>query len=255
MLHYGWQKHASTKTHIIIYCWSCCHRSAGCVINDLTDRKFDGYIERTKNRPLVSGKLSVTSAFVILFVLGLIALWIVWQLNWLCFYLALVGIGLTILYPFCKRFLAIPQMVLAITFNWGIIIAFAAVTNRVPSYAWLWLAVNMFWTLAYDSQYALCDVEDDQKLGLKSSAIYFGNLTPAFILFCQMQMLILLCLTGYFFELDIWFWCALPIVVVFYVYQTQLIQSYRANYFQAFANNKWIGLVIFWVFSLASLLV
>lgn len=220
-------------------------RSAGCVINDLTDRKFDGHVERTKNRPLVSGQLSVTGALVVLCVLGLIALAIVWQLNWLCFYLALVGVALTIIYPFCKRFMPVPQAVLSITFNWGIIIAFAAVTHRVPALAWVWLAMAAFWTLAYDTQYALCDADDDKTLGLNSSALYFGEASLAFIIFCQIQMFILLLLTGYLFCLGFFYWLMLPIAFIFFIYQYRLVKKGdRFSCLKAFKNNQWVGLVI-----------
>jgi 4-hydroxybenzoate polyprenyltransferase len=220
-------------------------RSAGCIINDLTDRKFDGHVERTKNRPLVSGQLSIKTAFVVLFVLGCLALWIVCQLNTLCFYLSLVGVGLTILYPFCKRFMAIPQIVLAITFNWGIIIAFAAVTHRVPVLAWIWLAANAFWTLAYDTQYALCDVKDDKALGLHSSAIYFSSASLLFIVCCQTLMLVLLLATGYFFCLSVLYWIALPFVVILFIYQYRDVKKGdMTSCFKAFKNNQWVGLFV-----------
>jgi len=220
-------------------------RSAGCIINDLTDRKFDGHVERTKNRPLVSGQLSVKGALGILCVLGFLALWVVWQLNWLCFYLALVGVGLTILYPFCKRFMPVPQLVLSITFNWGIIIAFAAITNRVPALAWLWLVAAAFWTLAYDTQYALCDADDDRVLGLNSSALYFGDAAWAFIIFCQIQMMLLLIAAGCLFYLTAYYWLALVIVVVFWIYQYKLVQKGdRIHCLKAFKNNQWVGFFI-----------
>ena len=221
-------------------------RSAGCIINDLTDRKFDGHVERTKSRPLVSGQLSVLQAFIILAVMGLAALWLVLQLNWLCFWLALVGVALTILYPFCKRFLPIPQAVLAITFNWGIMLAFAAVTNHVPHMAWLWLAVNAFWTLAYDTQYALCDADDDQSLGLHSSALTFGKAAPTFIIFCQLMMVMLLIIVGYLFPLGLVFWCLWPWIILLFIYQSRLVASgERLQCLKAFKNNQWVGLIIF----------
>ena len=220
-------------------------RSAGCIINDLTDRKFDGHVERTKGRPLVSGQLSVKAAFSVLFVLGLLALWIVCQLNSLCFYLALVGIALTIIYPFCKRFMSIPQIVLSITFNWGIIIAFAAVKNHVPALAWIWLAVCAFWTLAYDTQYALCDRKDDQTLGLHSSAIFFNEASAAFIIFCQIQMIILLIATGYLFDLNSCYWLALAFVMILFVYQNKLVRkANEVSYFKSFKSNQWVGLIV-----------
>ena len=221
-------------------------RSAGCIVNDICDRKFDAHVERTVHRPLASGALSLNSALVVLLVLAVLALVIVSQLNWLCFYLALVGVALTIVYPLCKRFLPIPQAVLAITFNWGVLIAFAAVCNHIPAQAYLWLAANAFWTLAYDTQYALMDIEDDLKLGLHSSAVYFGDASLSFILFCQGMMVLFLIATGLFMYLGVQYYIAIIIVIALFIYQNNYSKTRNRHLLmRAFKNNNWVGLVLF----------
>jgi 4-hydroxybenzoate polyprenyltransferase len=221
-------------------------RSAGCIVNDMCDRKFDGHVARTQQRPLASGALSLKVAFILLGFLAIIALLIVSQLNWLCFYLALGGVALTILYPLCKRFLPIPQAVLAITFNWGIFIAFAAVCDHIPVQAYLWLAANAFWTLAYDTQYALMDIEDDVKLGLHSSAVYFGDAALSFILLCQGLMILLLIATGLFMYLGVQYYIAIIIVIALFIYQFNYTKTQsRPLLMLAFKNNNWVGLVLF----------
>jgi 4-hydroxybenzoate polyprenyltransferase len=134
---------------------------------------------------------------------------------------------------------------LAITFNWGVIIAFAAVTDHVPLEAWIWLAATAFWTLAYDTQYALCDEKDDRTLGLHSSAIYFDQASVSFIIFCQIQMVILLIVSGYVFDLNAAYWILLPWVMVVFMVQYRLVKKAdEASCFRAFKSNHWVGLLV-----------
>ncbi|MDF1759258.1 MAG: 4-hydroxybenzoate octaprenyltransferase [Coxiellaceae bacterium] len=227
-------------------------RSAGCVINDLWDRNFDGKVKRTATRPLASGALSVRAALMVLLVLACCALALVLCLNALTIKLAFVGVLLTALYPACKRFLRLPQLVLGLTFNWGVIMAFAAVQNQVPLTAWWLYAIVNVWTMVYDTQYAMVDRDDDIKLGLHSSAILFASYDRVII--ASLQMVVIAGLTSLAIDRAThWpMYLSLTIAAGLFVYQQTLTwQQQREHCFKAFLNNQWVGLIIWlgWVFS------
>lgn len=165
----------NTNIFILFLLGTIIMRSAGCVINDLADQKFDGLVARTKDRPLVSGELSKNTAFIITFLLLLSALIIVIKLPLQCFYYALAALFVTIIYPFCKRFLYAPQLILGVAFSFGIPMVFAALNIHFGIKGWLLLFINYIWIVCYDTIYALSDIKDDIKIGVNSSAILFGK--------------------------------------------------------------------------------
>ena len=220
-------------------------RAAGCVMNDLADRKFDPHVERTKTRPLANGTISVKSALILMFVLMLIALGLVLMLNSLCLIIALVSVLLTFAYPFFKRFFVTPQLILGMIFN-GILIAFAAVQNNLPPSAWILYAAAICWTIAYDTMYAKTDQDDDAKLGLKSSSIFFGHSVNLMITIFQSLFFTGLIIVGILNQLHFMYWLGIVAAVGFAIYQQKLIRSnVRENNFKAFLNNHWLGMVVF----------
>lgn len=221
-------------------------RSAGCVMNDMADRKLDGYVERTQYRPLVTGEVSVKEALALAGLLSLAAFGLVLALNKLTILLALTAFFLAASYPFTKRFFAIPQAYLGIAFGFGVPMAFAAITGTVPTVAWLILGANIFWSLAYDTAYAMVDREDDVKLGIHSSALFFGRYDVAAIMLCYTAMLSLLAYVGWSLHLHSPYYLALLTAVSIALYHFTLIRSRdRQRCFQAFLHNTWIGAVIF----------
>ncbi|MDF1796868.1 MAG: 4-hydroxybenzoate octaprenyltransferase [Coxiellaceae bacterium] len=225
-------------------------RSAGCVINDLWDRRFDGRVKRTATRPLASGALSVRAALAVLFILAATALALVLCLNALTIKLAFVGVVLTASYPACKRFFKLPQLVLGLTFNWGVIMAFAAIQNHVPMIAWWLYAIVNVWTMVYDTQYAMVDRDDDIKLGLHSSAILFASYDRVIIASLQTVVIAGLLLLAVARATHWPFYLSLVIASGLFVYQQRLTwQQQREPCFKAFLNNQWVGLVIWlgWV--------
>lgn len=232
----------SLKVLIIFIFGAIIMRAAGCVINDIADRHFDKHVSRTANRPLTSGQLSMLQACITFFVLMLIALILVLMLNRYTLIIAGFAAALTIIYPFCKRVTHLPQLILGIVFNSGILMAFAAQTNHVPLVAWILYLSTIIWTIAYDTQYALNDINDDKKLGLKSTAILFGNQAPIMIGILQGLFLLGLVTCGLILALNSYFWFTLPIVIGFFVYQHYLMKTQRP--FDAFINNQWVGLII-----------
>lgn len=221
-------------------------RSAGCVMNDVADRKFDGHVERTKARPLVSGEVSTKEAYLLAAGLSLGAFSLVLFLNHLTIALSFVALFLAITYPLTKRFLAIPQAYLGIAFGFGIPMAFAALTGDVPTVAWLMLLANIFWAIAYDTQYAMVDREDDLKIGIRSSAIFFGRWDVVAIMACYLAMLALLIAVGAMLRLNWPFYLGLLVAAVLAVYHYSLIrQRERQRCFRAFLHNNWLGAAVF----------
>jgi 4-hydroxybenzoate polyprenyltransferase len=221
-------------------------RSAGCVMNDVADQKFDGHVERTKLRPLVSGEVSVKEACMLALGLSLAAFSLVLFLNTLTIALSFVALFLAVTYPLTKRFLAIPQAYLGIAFGFGIPMAFAALTDSVPLVAWLLLLANIFWAVAYDTQYAMVDREDDLKIGIRSSAIFFGRFDVAAIMGCYLVMLGLLLLSGWMMALQWPFYVGLLLATGLTIYHYILIRHReRQLCFKAFLHNNWVGAVIF----------
>ncbi|EKF73413.1 UbiA prenyltransferase [Alcanivorax hongdengensis A-11-3] len=221
-------------------------RAAGCVINDFADRDFDGDVERTQGRPLATGALTSKQALLLFCGLGLAAFVLVLFLNELTFWLSFGGLGLAVLYPFTKRFTFMPQLFLGAAFSWAIPMAFAAETNTVPEIAWLLYVANLVWTVAYDTEYAMCDREDDLKLGIKSTAILFGDADRLMIAILQGLTLLALIMVGRRLDFS-WPWYAgLAAMAVTFVFQHGLIR-YRERWpsFFAFLNNHWSGALVF----------
>ena len=222
-------------------------RSAGCAINDIADRKVDGHVERTKLRPLATGAISVKEALAVFGGLLFLAFVLVLQLNTLTLLFSGVAVFLAATYPFMKRYHHWPQVYLGLAFAWGIPMAFTAINNEFPPLvAWILLAANVAWTTAYDTMYAMCDREDDLKIGVKSTAIIFGEHDRLIVGCLQMLTLALLIWVGFLAGLNAWFWLSLGIATGFFVYQQYLIRNRdRWLSLRAFLNNNWVGLVVF----------
>jgi 4-hydroxybenzoate polyprenyltransferase len=221
-------------------------RSAGCVINDYADRDIDGKVKRTHDRPLATGSIEPTEALVLFGMLALIAIGLVLSLNRLTQLLA-IGAGLlTLIYPFCKRYIAAPQLVLGAAFAWGVPMAFAAQTGSVPRLAWLmWLAV-VIWAVIYDTMYAMADREDDLKLGLNSTAILFGQADLFIVGILQAILLLALFLIGEVASLGMWYRLSVLVAAILMLYQFSLIRKREPlDCVRAFVNNQYIGAAIF----------
>jgi len=215
-------------------------RSAGCVINDVADRRFDRFVERTRERPLVSGKVSVKEALMLFVVLLMIAfLMALTFLNPLTIQLAVVGALLAIIYPFLKRITHLPQVGLGIAFAFGVPMAFAAELNHIPGKAWVLFLAAAVWPVIYDTYYAMVDRVDDLKIGVKSTAILFGRYDRLMVGCLQVIFLSLMGIVGWLFHLKNGFWVSLLLAALLMIHQQ------RINPFKAFLNNHWIGLVIF----------
>jgi len=253
-----WLASGGVPEHSILFIFIggvLCMRSAGCAINDVADRHIDGHVARTKHRPLATGQVSVVAALLIATVLALFALLLVWQCNKLTILLACLGAVFAVIYPFLKRVTFLPQLGLGVAFTWGIPMAFAAVNNTVPAVAWFLFATAVLWPVIYDTQYAMADREDDIKIGVKSTAILFGQEDKKIIGILQLVFLLLLSVVGYLFDLRYPFYLALVLVGVLFLYQQWLIKDRVASRcIQAFLNNHWVGLVIFVSIALSSLL-
>jgi 4-hydroxybenzoate polyprenyltransferase len=221
-------------------------RSAGCVINDLADRNLDGAVARTQARPLVTGALSTNAALMIAAVLGLAAFVLVLFTNPLTILLSFGGVALAACYPFMKRHTHLPQLVLGAAFSWGIPMAFAAVSERLPPILWLVYMANLLWTVAYDTQYAMVDREDDLKVGIRSTAILFGDMDRSMVALLQLLTLMALTLVGQRFELGAVFYLSLLVAAGLFARQYTLTrQQEPAECFRAFLNNNYVGMAVF----------
>jgi len=221
-------------------------RSAGCAINDYADRSFDPHVERTKERPLAAGRISTVEALVLFAALSLTALGLALQLNKLTLLLAVAGAALAVSYPFIKRFLSVPQLYLGITFGWGIPMAFAAQLERVPRVAWLLLLANVLWVTVYDTIYAMVDRDDDVKIGVRSTAILFGDSDRHIIAALQAMTLLALYLIGGIMRMGPWYYGGLIAGALFFVYQLWLIRAReRDACLRAFLNNNYFGMSVF----------
>jgi 4-hydroxybenzoate polyprenyltransferase len=221
-------------------------RSAGCVMNDIADRKYDGLVERTKNRPLATGEVSVKEAYSLAAGLALMAFSLVLLFNKITILLSFAALFLAATYPFTKRFLAIPQAYLGLAFGFGIPMAFAAVNDYIPPLAWVLLTANVFWSVAYDTEYAMVDRDDDLKIGIKSSAIFFGKYDVVAVMICYALMLSLLAYVGKFMGFGKFYFISLGVALLLVCRQYGLIKLRdKSNCFKAFLHNNWIGLVIF----------
>jgi len=220
-------------------------RAAGCIANDLADRNLDGHVERTRLRPLVTGALSVKEAVALLLLLLATALGLVALTNPLTIKLSFAGAGLAMIYPLMKRITHLPQIVLGIAFSWSIPMAFAASINALPSALWWLFTANLLWTVVYDTQYAMVDREDDLSVGIKSTAILFGNLDVRIIGLLQCLCLIAFWRCGVAFSLGPIYYAAVVAVGILFARHLWLIRDRDIEQcFAAFNQSKWIGLII-----------
>jgi len=220
-------------------------RSAGCVINDFADRNFDGHVKRTCNRPLATGVLSGKEALLFFGLLCSIAFGLVLTLNSLTVWLSLGAVGLAALYPFMKRHTHWPQVFLGAAFAWAIPMAFAAVSNEVPWQVWPIFAATLVWSLIYDTAYAVGDMQDDLKVGVKSTAILFAEHLVVWIAFFQLIMLALLVWIGQLFSLGPLYYLSLLVVTIWFLYDLKrLSQDSEQLAFTVFLQNHWIGVIV-----------
>jgi 4-hydroxybenzoate polyprenyltransferase len=234
------------KVFLIMVLGTIVVRSAGCVINDFADRKIDPHVARTADRPLATGEVTPGEALVLFAALMLIALGLVLSLNRLSISLAFAGAAITVLYPFTKRFLSTPQFVLGVAFAWGVPMAFAASVGDVPRVGWLLFLSAMIWIVVYDTQYAMTDRQDDLKIGVRSTAILFGDLDRVFIAGLQLLLLASLVLVGRSAALGVWYYAGLAAATAFGIYQAVLIKDRDGGKcFRAFLNNAWLGGAVF----------
>ncbi|MBL7634552.1 MULTISPECIES: 4-hydroxybenzoate octaprenyltransferase [Atlantibacter] len=221
-------------------------RAAGCVVNDYADRKFDGHVKRTANRPLPSGAVTEKEARNLFVGLVLLSFLLVLTLNTMTILLSVAALALAWVYPFMKRYTHLPQVVLGAAFGWSIPMAFAAVSESVPLSCWLLFIANICWAVAYDTQYAMVDRDDDVKIGIKSTAILFGRHDKLIIGILQVVVMGLMALVGWLNGLGPVFYATILIAGGLFAYQQKLIaHRERAACFQAFMNNNYVGLVLF----------
>lgn len=220
-------------------------RAAGCVINDYADRHFDGHVKRTAQRPLPSGLISEREALGFFAVLSLVSFALVLTMNTLTIQLSVVGLLLAAAYPFMKRYTHLPQLVLGMAFGWAIPMAYAAQSGALPPVAWMLFVANILWTIAYDTQYAMVDRDDDLKIGIKSTAILFGRNDKRIIGLLQLGTLGLLIVVGMQMGLSqLYYWSLLGAAALF-VYQQMLIRGReREPCFKAFLNNNYVGMLV-----------
>lgn len=221
-------------------------RAAGCVINDYADRNFDGHVSRTKARPLASGKVTPREALVLFAVLVALSFVLVLFTNATTIWLSFGGLALAACYPFMKRYTFYPQAVLGAAFSWGMPMAFTAETGSLPPEAWLLYIANLLWTVAYDTYYAMADREDDLKIGVKSTAILFGDADRLIIATLQGLALLCLLLAGARFELGLYFHLGLLVAAACFAWEFHVTRRREPLVcFNAFLHNHWAGLAIF----------
>lgn len=221
-------------------------RAAGCVINDYADRKVDGRVKRTAGRPLPSGAITGRQAKMLFGALVLVSFCLVLLLNGKTILLSLGGLALAWIYPFMKRVSHLPQVVLGAAFGWAIPMAYMAVSGTVPLSCWLLFLANICWTVAYDTQYAMVDRDDDLKIGVKSTAILFGRFDNLINGLLQLATLVLMTTVGHLNQLGAPFYWSLLLAACLFVHQQKLTaKRQREHCFQAFLNNNYVGMVMF----------
>lgn len=221
-------------------------RSAGCCINDFADAHVDGEVKRTEGRAIVTGQVTRKEALICFVVLCLLAASLLLFMNALTAWMALGAVALTAVYPFMKRYTHLPQVVLGMAFSWGILMAFTAQTGSLPAIAWVLYAANCLWTVAYDTQYAMVDREYDLNIGVKSTAILFGDADRMMIGLLQAMFVFALLLVGNALSLSAWYYMALLIAAGLLIWQQWLIREREPQAcFKAFLHNHWVGLVVF----------
>jgi len=221
-------------------------RSAGCAINDYADRDFDRHVERTRDRPLTAGLIRPWEALAIFVALCLLSALLIVPMNRLTWVLAFVAVFLAATYPFTKRFLSLPQAYLGMAFGFGIPMAFAAVQDRLTPTAWLLLGANVAWALAYDTEYAMVDREDDLRIGIRTAAITFGRADVAAVMTCYAATILLLALAGWVEEFGAFYYGGLAAAGAIAAYHYALIRERtREGCFKAFNHNNWFGAAVF----------
>jgi len=244
-----WLSAGKTPDNLVLFVFllgTVLMRSAGCAINDFADRDFDLHVKRTAQRPVTSGRVSPKEAWWVAATLALVAGLLVLLLAPLVWLLAIPAAVLAASYPFMKRFFAIPQAYLGICFGFGIPMAYAATVNGVPPMAWVLLLANFFWTIAYDTEYAMVDREDDLKIGIKTSAITFGRYDVLAVMLCYGCSLALLAWVAYAEHLKDMFWWAWCVAVAIAIYHYTLIKHREpSRCFKAFLHNNWLGGAVF----------
>ena len=236
----------SGKLLVIFTLGTLLMRSAGCAINDYADRDFDKHVARTQHRPLTSGQITETEALAVAGALSMVAFLLVLQTNWLTVLLSFPALFVAISYPYTKRFFAIPQAYLGVAFGFGIPMAFAAQTGSVPLLAWILLLANIFWAVAYDTEYAMVDRNDDAKLGIHTSAILFGKYDVIAIMFCYVATIAILAAVGVTLKLSAVYYGGLAVAAGIATYHYFLIRHrQREACFKAFRHNNWFGGAIF----------
>jgi 4-hydroxybenzoate polyprenyltransferase len=238
--------HPSLLILVIFTLGTVLMRSAGCVINDYADRDIDKHVKRTKDRPLTSGRVSSREALFLAAGLAVAAGLLILPLNYLTWMLAIPAVFLAGSYPYTKRFLAIPQAYLGIAFGFGIPMAYAATLGSVPPVAWVLLLANVFWAIAYDTEYAMVDRDDDVHLGIHSSALFFGKYDVVAVMLCYAITLLLLALAGLMAGLGIAYFAGLLAAAGIAAYHYTLIKNRdRERCFAAFLHNNWLGAAVF----------
>ncbi|SDQ90022.1 4-hydroxybenzoate octaprenyltransferase [Paraburkholderia tuberum] len=238
--------HPSWQLLVIFTLGTVLMRSAGCAINDYADRDFDRHVKRTENRPITSGKINAWEAVVLATVLSLVAFLLIQPLNALTKELSVVALFVAGTYPFVKRFFAIPQAYLGIAFGFGIPMAFAAVQDHVPLLAWLMLVANIFWAVAYDTEYAMVDRDDDIKIGIRTSALTFGRFDVAAVMLCYAVTLGIYVGIGVTLGFGPLYWIGWAVAVGCAIYHYTLIRHReRMPCFAAFRHNNWLGGALF----------
>lgn len=221
-------------------------RAAGCVVNDYADRKFDGHVKRTAQRPLPSGAVSEKEAKILFACLVGLAFLLVLTLNTMTILLSIAALALAWMYPFMKRYTHLPQLVLGAAFGWSIPMAFSAVSEALPLTCWLLFIANICWTVAYDTQYAMVDRDDDLKIGIKSTAILFGKQDRLIIGLLQIAVIALMAIIGVLNELNGAFYWSLLLASALFIHQQKLISGRgRSECFRAFMNNNYVGFLLF----------
>jgi 4-hydroxybenzoate polyprenyltransferase len=221
-------------------------RSAGCAVNDVADRRFDPHVARTRNRPLAAGLIGVHEALLLAGALSLVAFLLVLTLNRLTILLAVVALFLAVTYPLTKRFFSMPQAYLGIAFGFGIPMAYAAQLDRVTALGWTLLLANIFWTVAYDTEYAMVDRDDDRKIGIHTAAILFGRFDVIAVMLCHAAFLLILGAIGWQLDLSWPYYAGLAGAAGFAVHQYRLIRNREpSRCFRAFLNNNWMGGSVF----------
>lgn len=221
-------------------------RSAGCAINDFADRHFDAHVERTQHRPLAAGKITAREALMVFAILVISAFMLVLLMNKLTIYMSFVGVALAASYPFMKRYHYMPQVHLGAAFGWAAPMAFTAQANEITPVTWLLFMATILWATAYDTMYAMADIKDDLKIGLKSTAILFGEADKLIIGILQTLLMLDLIFIGQQSDLGLYYYLGLFIATGFAVYQQYLIKDRDPlRCFHAFLNNNWFGLSVF----------